>query len=43
MGYVGRFSPEKRLGDLLATSRLLAALHRLLLVGDGPLEPQMRQ
>ncbi|MBI5522657.1 MAG: glycosyltransferase [Desulfarculus sp.] len=43
VGLVGRFSPEKGIADLLAASRLMAAPHRLLLVGGGPLEDEVRQ
>jgi glycosyltransferase involved in cell wall biosynthesis len=43
VGFVGRFSPEKGLEDLLAASRLLSMPHRLLLVGGGPLEPAVRR
>lgn len=43
VGLVGRFSPEKGIADLMAASRLMAAPHRLLLVGGGPLEAKVRQ
>ncbi|MFH1033863.1 MAG: glycosyltransferase [Pseudomonadota bacterium] len=43
VGFVGRFSPEKGLHDLLAASRLLEVPHRLLLVGGGPLEEEVRR
>ncbi len=43
VGFVGRFSPEKGLADLLDASRLMLSPHRLLLVGCGPLEPQVRR
>lgn len=42
IGFVGRFSPEKGLETLLAASARLAAPHRLLLVGGGPLEAQVQ-
>lgn len=43
VGFVGRFSPEKGLADLLAASRLMRSAHRLLLVGGGPLEGRVRR
>lgn len=42
IGFVGRFSPEKGLETLLAASARLAAPHRLLLVGGGPLEARVQ-
>lgn len=43
IGYVGRFIREKGIGDLLEASRLMKAGHRLLLVGGGPLESQLKE
>lgn len=42
VGFVGRFSPEKGLDTLLAASGRMAAPHRLVLVGDGPLAGAVR-
>lgn len=38
--YVGRFAPEKNLGVLADTARLLGTRHVLLAVGQGPCPPQ---
>lgn len=43
VGYVGRLVPEKGLMDLLAALSHTSAETRLVLVGDGPLEPNLRQ
>ena len=41
LGYVGRLSPEKQPGLLLAMLRLLPVRFRLTLVGDGPLRDEL--
>lgn len=43
LGYIGRLSPEKQPGLLLAMLRLLPPRFRLTLVGDGPLRDELRQ
>jgi glycosyltransferase involved in cell wall biosynthesis len=46
IGVVGRLVPEKRVKDLIWAADLLRVLHdnlRLLIIGDGPLRPQLEQ
>ncbi len=43
IGYVGRFVQEKGVDTLLAACRLLTFPYRLTLVGDGPLEAEIRR
>ncbi len=46
IGVVGRLIPEKRVKDLIWAADLLRVLHdnlRLLVIGDGPLRPQLEQ
>lgn len=43
VGYVGRFIEEKGVLDLLDALVLLGDGYRLVLVGGGPLEPQLRE
>jgi glycosyltransferase involved in cell wall biosynthesis len=46
IGVVGRLIPEKRVKDLIWAADLLRVLHdnlRLLIIGDGPLRPQLEQ
>ena len=46
IGVVGRLMPEKRVKDLIWAADLLRVLHdnlRLLVIGDGPLRPQLEQ
>lgn len=46
IGVIGRLVPEKRVKDLIWAADLLRVLHdnlRLLIIGDGPLRPQLRQ
>jgi glycosyltransferase involved in cell wall biosynthesis len=46
IGVVGRLVPEKRVQDLIWAADLLRVLHdnlRLLIIGDGPLRPQLEQ
>jgi glycosyltransferase involved in cell wall biosynthesis len=42
IGFVGRFLPEKGLAVLMAALDQLAQPWRALIVGSGPLEPQVR-
>jgi glycosyltransferase involved in cell wall biosynthesis len=42
VGYLGRFVPEKGLSLLMAALEGLAARWRAVLVGGGPLEPELR-
>lgn len=41
--YVGRLAAEKNLAMLIAAYRLLKGSKRLLLVGDGPLRPELER
>lgn len=41
IGFVGRLIGDKGLEDLLEASRLMKREHRLLLVGDGPMRPEL--
>jgi glycosyltransferase involved in cell wall biosynthesis len=46
IGVVGRLVPEKRVKDLIWAADLLRVLHnnlRLVVIGDGPLRPQLEQ
>jgi glycosyltransferase involved in cell wall biosynthesis len=43
IGYVGRFVEEKGIMDLMKASQQMQAPHRLLLVGAGPLEPNLKK
>jgi glycosyltransferase involved in cell wall biosynthesis len=46
IGVVGRLVPEKRVKDLIWAADLLRVLHdnlRLVIIGDGPLRPQLEQ
>ena len=46
IGVVGRLVPEKRVKDLIWAADLLRVLHdnlRLLVIGDGPLRPQLEE
>lgn len=46
IGVIGRLVPEKRVKDLIWAADLLRVLHdnlRLLIIGDGPLRPQLEQ
>jgi glycosyltransferase involved in cell wall biosynthesis len=46
IGVVGRLVPEKRVKDLIWAADLLRVLHdnlRVLVIGDGPLRPQLEQ
>jgi glycosyltransferase involved in cell wall biosynthesis len=46
IGVIGRLIPEKRVKDLIWAADLLRVLHdnlRLLIIGDGPLRPQLEQ
>jgi glycosyltransferase involved in cell wall biosynthesis len=46
IGVIGRLTPEKRVKDLIWAADLLRVLHdnlRLLIIGDGPLRPQLEQ
>jgi glycosyltransferase involved in cell wall biosynthesis len=46
IGVVGRLVPEKRVKDLIWAADLLRVLHenlRLLIIGDGPLRPQLEE
>ena len=46
IGVVGRLLPEKRVKDLIWAADLLRVLHdnlRLLVIGDGPLRPQLEE
>lgn len=43
IGYVGRFIEEKGILDLLASMALLGQEYRLVLVGGGPLDEQLKQ
>jgi glycosyltransferase involved in cell wall biosynthesis len=46
IGVVGRLTPEKRVKDLIWAADLLRVLHdnlRLVIIGDGPLRPQLEQ
>ena len=46
IGVIGRLVPEKRVQDLIWAADLLRVLHdnlRLLIIGDGPLRPQLEQ
>jgi glycosyltransferase involved in cell wall biosynthesis len=46
IGVVGRLVPENRVKDLIWAADLLRVLHdnlRLLILGDGPLRPQLEQ
>jgi hypothetical protein len=42
LGYVGRFSPEKRVHALIEAAALLPPRFKVLLVGWGPLEAELR-
>jgi glycosyltransferase involved in cell wall biosynthesis len=42
LGYVGRFSPEKRVHALIEATALLPPRFKTLLVGWGPLEAELR-
>ena len=43
IGYVGRFIEEKGVLDLVDALALLGEKYRLVLVGGGPLEPQLKE
>jgi glycosyltransferase involved in cell wall biosynthesis len=46
IGVIGRLVPEKRVKDLIWAADLLRVLHdnlRLLVIGEGPLRPQLEQ
>jgi glycosyltransferase involved in cell wall biosynthesis len=46
IGVIGRLVPENRVKDLIWASDLLRVLHdnlRLLIIGDGPLRPQLEE
>ena len=46
IGVVGRLVPEKRVKDLIWAADLLRVLHdnlRVLVIGDGPLRPQLEE
>ena len=46
IGVIGRLEPENRVKDLIWAADLLRVLHdnlRLLIIGDGPLRPQLEE
>ena len=43
IGFVGRFIEDKGVLDLAAAGRIMKSPHRLVLVGGGPLQPELEQ